>query len=101
MKDPSFAVQVVFGSAQSHKASVRQLTMARYLSCFISRALVILSGCRTASGKSIPGDGIPGLTQAFLSSGASSVIGSLWTVDDAADDVIMDSSAEIMTNFIS
>lgn len=46
--------------------------------------LVVLSGCRTASGKSIPGEGISGLAQAFLSSGAAGVIGSLWTVDDRA-----------------
>ncbi len=47
-------------------------------------SLVVLSGCRTADGKSIPGEGISGLAQAFLSSGASGVIGALWSVDDAA-----------------
>jgi CHAT domain-containing protein len=46
--------------------------------------LVVLSGCRTASGKSIPGEGIAGLAQAFLSSGASDVIGTLWSIDDTA-----------------
>jgi len=46
--------------------------------------LVVLSGCRTAGGTAIPGEGISGLAQAFLSSGASSVVGSLWTVDDTA-----------------
>ena len=46
--------------------------------------LVVLSGCRTADGTEIPGEGISGLAQAFLSSGASAVVGSLWTVDDAA-----------------
>jgi CHAT domain-containing protein len=46
--------------------------------------LVVLSGCRTAGGTAIPGEGISGLAQAFLSSGASTVVGSLWTVDDAA-----------------
>ena len=47
-------------------------------------SLVVLDGCRTAAGKSIPGEGISGLAQAFLSAGASAVVGSLWTVDDAA-----------------
>jgi CHAT domain-containing protein len=46
--------------------------------------LVILSGCSTASGKSIPGEGVTGLAQAFLSSGASDVIGTLWSIDDTA-----------------
>jgi CHAT domain-containing protein len=47
-------------------------------------SLVVLSGCGTANGKSIPGEGISGLAQAFLSSGASGVIGTLWSVDDHA-----------------
>lgn len=45
-------------------------------------SLVVLSGCRTASGESIPGEGISGLAQAFLSSGASAVLGTLWTIND-------------------
>jgi CHAT domain-containing protein len=44
--------------------------------------LVVLSGCRTASGESIPGEGISGLAQAFLSSGAAAVLGTLWTIND-------------------
>lgn len=47
-------------------------------------SLVVLSGCSTASGKSIPGEGISGLAQAFLSSGASSVMGTLWSLNDAS-----------------
>jgi CHAT domain-containing protein len=49
--------------------------------------LVVLSGCSTASGKSLPGEGVTGLSQAFLSSGASAVIGTLWTVDDTTSDL--------------
>ena len=45
-------------------------------------SLVVLSGCRTAGGESIPGEGISGLAQAFLSSGASAVLGTLWTIND-------------------
>lgn len=47
-------------------------------------SLVVLTGCRTASGKSIPGEGISSLAQAFLSSGAAGVLGALWSVDDRA-----------------
>ncbi len=46
--------------------------------------LVIVDGCRTANGKTIPGEGITGFAQAFLASGASGALGSLWTVDDNA-----------------
>jgi CHAT domain-containing protein len=43
--------------------------------------LVVLTGCDTALGK-ITGDGVIGLSRAFLGAGAYSVIGSLWAVDD-------------------
>lgn len=43
--------------------------------------LVVLTGCDTALGK-ITGDGVIGLSRAFLGAGADSVIGSLWEVDD-------------------
>ena len=46
--------------------------------------LVIIDGCRTAAGRNIPGEGITGFAQAFLASGASGVLGSLWDVDDQA-----------------
>jgi CHAT domain-containing protein len=45
--------------------------------------LVVLTGCDTALGK-ITGDGVIGLSRAFLGAGADSVIGSLWAVDDIA-----------------
>ncbi|AFZ01265.1 CHAT domain-containing protein [Calothrix sp. PCC 6303] len=45
--------------------------------------LVVLTGCDTALGR-ITGDGVIGLSRAFLAAGADSVIGSLWAVDDMA-----------------
>jgi CHAT domain-containing protein len=45
--------------------------------------LVVLTGCDTALGR-ITGDGVIGLSRAFLAAGADSVIGSLWEVDDMA-----------------
>ncbi|MEO6192730.1 MAG: CHAT domain-containing tetratricopeptide repeat protein [Thermoanaerobaculia bacterium] len=54
--------------------------------------LVVLSACQTALGKDVRGEGLVGLTQAFLVGGSSSVLVSLWEVDDRA-------SAELMTQF--
>ncbi|MFL6237671.1 MAG: CHAT domain-containing protein [Thermoanaerobaculia bacterium] len=51
--------------------------------------LVVLSACRTALGKEIWGEGLLGLTQAFLQGGASRVVVSLWNVDDAGTAVLM------------
>ena len=42
--------------------------------------LVVLSGCQTALGKDIRGEGLIGLTRGFMYAGASRVIASLWGV---------------------
>jgi CHAT domain-containing protein len=46
--------------------------------------LVVLSACDTSRGQLLPGEGILGLAQAFLQSGATSVVASYWRIDDAA-----------------
>ena len=54
--------------------------------------LVVLSGCRTALGREIRGEGLLGLTRGFLYAGSSRVIASLWPVRDRA-------TAELMQRF--
>ena len=44
--------------------------------------LVVLSGCRTALGKEVRGEGLMGLTRAFMFAGALRVVASLWWVQD-------------------
>lgn len=52
--------------------------------------LVVLSGCRTALGREIRGEGLVGLTRAFMFAGARRVIASLWQVSDRATAVLME-----------
>lgn len=46
--------------------------------------LVVLSGCQTALGREIRGEGLLGLTRGFFYAGAPRVVASLWRVDDRA-----------------
>jgi CHAT domain-containing protein len=52
--------------------------------------MVVLSACRTALGKEIKGEGVIGLGRAFLHAGASSVVVSLWDVNDKVTAVLME-----------
>jgi CHAT domain-containing protein len=56
--------------------------------------LVVLSACQTALGKDVRGEGLMGVTRGFMHAGASSVVASLWEVDDRA-------TAELMKVFYS
>ena len=54
--------------------------------------LVVLSACETALGREIRGEGIVGLTRAFMYAGVPRVVSTLWSVDDRA-------TAELMKQF--
>jgi CHAT domain-containing protein len=57
----------------------------------LNAELVTLSTCRSAGARTFSGEGLVGLSWAFLSAGGKRVIGGLWPVEDA-------STAELMTD---
>lgn len=52
--------------------------------------LVVLSGCRTALGEAVQGEGLVGLSRSFFLAGSPRVLVSLWSVDDRATSVLME-----------
>jgi CHAT domain-containing protein len=58
----------------------------------LENELVVLSACQTAVGKDVEGEGIISLSRSFMYAGASSVVSSLWKVEDSA-------TAELMKRF--
>ena len=59
------------------------LTPAELAALPLSADLVVLSGCRTARGMTVRGEGVLGLTAPLLSAGARSVIATGWDAPDA------------------
>jgi CHAT domain-containing protein/Tfp pilus assembly protein PilF len=52
--------------------------------------LVVLSACQTGLGKLIRGEGIIGLSRAFMYAGTRSVLVSLWSVSDISTAILME-----------
>lgn len=65
------------------------LKMSEILELKLNADAVVLSACKTALGKEIAGEGIVGLSRAFMLAGAKSVIVSLWSVESNSTAVLM------------
>ena len=70
------------------------LKMSDVLDMRLNADAVVLSACKTALGKEIAGEGVVGLSRAFMLAGSKSVIVSLWSVES-------NSTAALMKSFYS
>jgi CHAT domain-containing protein len=80
------------GIALSQSAESRQdgiLQVPEIMRLRLRAEMVALSACQTGLGKLLAGEGVMGMSRAFLYAGADSVLTSLWNVNDA-------STAELM-----
>lgn len=76
-------------SAEANSQDDGVLQMSEVLRLKLNADLVTLSACRTGLGKLLHGEGMIGLTRAFLYAGADSVVVSLWNVNDVATASLM------------
>jgi len=65
------------------------LTVGELYDLHLPVDLVTLSACETALGKVANGDDVVGFTRGFLYAGVSSIVSSLWKVDDQATSILM------------
>ena len=79
-------------SLQNNEKEDGILQMTEIMRLKLNADLVTLSACRTGLGKIVGGEGVLGLTRAFLYAGSRSVVASLWNVNDTA-------TAELMKAF--
>jgi len=66
------------------------LKMSDIFNLHLNADLVVLSACETARGEMSRGEGIVGLTSAFLFAGSDSVVASLWNVNDESTSLFME-----------
>ncbi len=67
------------------------LRLHEILALDLNADLVVLSACETGLGKLVRGEGLIGMSKAFLYAGASRVVVSLWQVNDVATSALMQS----------
>lgn len=86
-ESPLDSAVILSGDESSYKLYARDIVEKR-----LRANLVTISSCEGASGKTYAGEGLVGLSWAFLRAGAHQVIAALWDVNDA-------STAQFMSEF--
>lgn len=66
-----------------------RLTVSDLYQLRLNAELVTLSACETGLGRIASGDDVVGLTRGFLYAGTSSILASLWQVDDDSTEYLM------------
>jgi CHAT domain-containing protein/tetratricopeptide (TPR) repeat protein len=81
---PELSGLVLSGFDSAGKPIDSELRLHEIYGLELNADLVVLSGCQTALGKQVRGNGLEGFTHGFLYAGSSRVLVSLWKVSDRA-----------------
>jgi CHAT domain-containing protein/Tfp pilus assembly protein PilF len=73
----------------SREGNIYALTAREIMKIPLDASVVTLSSCRSAGARAYSGEGLVGLTWAFLQAGAHNVIAGLWDVDDESTSRLM------------
>ncbi|MBT3227361.1 MAG: CHAT domain-containing protein [Deltaproteobacteria bacterium] len=87
-RNPEFS-GVVMNLIQPDKPEDGFLQSSEIFDLKLDSDLVVLSACETGLGKVIKGEGMVGLTRAFIFAGTPSIVVSLWTVADESTSKLM------------
>ena len=87
-KDGALSALVFSGSGRESQSDW-VLTAAEIARLKINADLVVLSACETGTGQATSGEGVIGLSRAFMLAGARRVCGSLWKVEDTSAEKLM------------
>lgn len=74
---------------ESERAGNGFLTASEVEKFRLGAELTVLSACKTGSGEYFSGEGVMGMSRAFLVAGSTSVLVSLWSVDSRATEALM------------
>ena len=77
------------------------LTLSEIYGFKLNADLVSLSACKTGLGQRIPGEGVIGLSRAFIDAGSRAVLVSLWEVDDHSTALFMEEFYQLLTKGVS
>jgi CHAT domain-containing protein len=81
---PSYGLIALSLTDRNETELLQPMDIARWK---IHAGLVVLSGCHSGAGATLPGTGLLGLTRAWLSAGAQSVLASHWATPDEEGDL--------------
>ncbi len=81
---PSYGLIALSLNGRNETELLQPMEIARWR---VQSSLVVLSGCHSAAGATLPGTGLLGLTRAWLSAGAQSVLASHWATSDEEGDL--------------
>lgn len=81
----SITVREAGAQGESLRVLARDIATSRQ-----SAALAVLSSCESAAGRIRSGEGVEGLSTAFIASGVPAVVATLWPVDDRTTERVMD-----------